>query len=370
MSDAGVLFTPFSLGGLTLPNRIVMAPMTRNFSPGGIPTEEVAAYYARRAEHGVGCIVTEGVAIAHPTAHGYRDVPVLDPAVPLDGWKRVVDAVHAHGAKILPQLWHVGSIRKPGRPPVPGAPSLGPSAVVHPAYGATGPVPHAMTESDMQAIVEAYARSAALACEAGFDGVEIHGAHGYLLDQFMWPRTNLREDRYGIATRYGTGFPAAVVRAVRAATSPAFPIVYRFSQWKLGGYDETILHSEEEISGALGALGEAGADVFHPSTRKWGTPAFPGSSETLAAVTKRLTGKPVIAVGSIGLDADITATATAAKTSVTKFDEAIDALARGDFDLLAVGRALLAEPRWAELVREGRLHEATPYHKSLEDALR
>jgi len=370
VSAQTALFSPVTIGELELRNRVVMAPMTRNFSPGGIPTDEVASYYARRAEHDVGCIISEGIAIAHPTAHGYRDVPVLDPDVPLDGWKRVIDGVHAHGSKILAQLWHVGSIRKPGRPPVPSAPSLGPSAVAHPAYGDKGPIPSEMTDHSLDAIRDAYARSAMLAREAGFDGVEIHGAHGYLLDQFIWPKTNLRNDRFGIAHRSGTTFPAEVVRAIRAATTPTFPIAYRFSQWKLGAYEEVVFHDERELAGFLEPMVEAGVDLFHPSTRKWLSSAFPGGTETLAAATRRLSGKPVIAVGSIGVDVDITATAVGAKTKIASFENAIEALERGEFDLLAVGRALLAEPRWASLVREGRLHEATPYEKSLEEKLR
>lgn len=370
MIDPAPLFRPFRHGPLTLPNRIVMAPMTRNFSPGGIPTEAVADYYARRAAAGVGCIVTEGVAVAHPTAHGYRDVPVLDPSVPLKGFTKVVRDVKAHGASILPQLWHVGSIRKAGRPPVPEAPSFGPSAVPHPAYGDKGVAAQAMDEADLDAIVTAFARSAALARATGFDGVEIHGAHGYLLDQFLWSRTNVRDDRYGVAQARGTGFPAAIVRAIRAATAPDFPIVYRFSQWKLGDYEEVILPSEQALEEFLGPLADAGVDVFHPSTRRWNSPAFPGATETLPAMTKRLTGMPTIAVGSVGLDLDITATAASASTTVTSIDTVIEALDRGDFDLVAVGRALLAEPRWAELVREGKLADATPYSKAQESELR
>ena len=120
-----VLFEPFVLGRSVLRNRIVMAPMTRNHSPRGVPGPDVADYYRRRAEGGVGLIITEGTCIDHPGANGYRDVPAFFGDAPLSGWRRVVEAVHGAGARIMAQLWHVGAIRRPGMEPVPSVPGFG-----------------------------------------------------------------------------------------------------------------------------------------------------------------------------------------------------------------------------------------------------
>lgn len=359
------LFTPFQLGKLALRSRVVMAPMTRNFSPGGVPGANVAAYYGKRAEHGVGLIITEGMVVAHPTSNGYKDVPRLDPSLPREGLEGIVKAAHAHGVPVFPQLWHVGSIRKPQRESNPDVPSSAPSAVSHPAYGDRGPIPHALSESEIADVARAFATSAGLAREIGFDGVEVHGAHGYLLDQFAWPRTNQRTDAYAAGPR----FAAEVVRAIRAATAPDFPIVFRFSQWKLGAYDEVVWWDAAALSKFLGPLVDAGVDVFHPSTRKLLAPAFANEPRSLAAITKQITGKPTIAVGSVGLDVDINASAGGAATAVKPVDDVAARLEAGEFDLLAVGRAILAEPRWPKLVREGALAEATPYSKDLESRL-
>ncbi|MQS09395.1 hypothetical protein FNX48_020110 [Streptomyces sp. IF17] len=123
------LFRPFSLGPLDLPNRVVMAPMTRRFSPDGVPGTDVAEYYARRAAGGVGLIVTEGTYVDHPSAGEHTDVPRFHGEESLLGWKGVVEAVHSAGGRIMPQLWHVGPARKPGAPPVPDAPVFTPSGL-------------------------------------------------------------------------------------------------------------------------------------------------------------------------------------------------------------------------------------------------
>ncbi|HET8708608.1 MAG TPA: 12-oxophytodienoate reductase, partial [Pseudomonadales bacterium] len=172
MKDVSVLFKPFESKKLTLKNRIIMAPMTRNKSPGYKPNDDVTAYYRRRAENEVGLIITEGTTVNHPGAAGYADVPAFHGEA-LEGWKKVVDAVHAAGGKIAPQLWHVGTIRKPGVGPYPEAPAYGPSGLLFPGKkrGET------MTQADIDAAIKAFADGAADAKKIGFDAVEIHGAH-------------------------------------------------------------------------------------------------------------------------------------------------------------------------------------------------
>lgn len=356
--SADPLFTPFTIGRLHLPNRIVMAPMTRGQSPGGIPGPNVAAYYARRAAHGVGLIITEGTGVDHPAALGSPSVPVLHGAEALAGWARVLAAVRQAGGRIMPQLWHVGMRRKVGAEPNPEALPVGPSGLAAPGEAVTAP----MTDQEIADVIAGYARSAAHAFALGFDGLELHGAHGYLIDQFLWEGTNRRVDRYGGDIRARTTFAVEVVRACRDATHPDFPILFRFSQWKIPHYEARLATTPRELAELLDPLVEAGVDVFHCSTRRFWLPEFDGSHLNLAGWTKKLTGKPTITVGSVGLDNDFIAGIMDRQSAGRAgLDALVRMIADGEADLVAVGRALLVDPAWAAKVREGRLDELIPY---------
>ncbi len=344
------LFRPFALGPLTLPNRFVMAPMTRTKSPGGVPTDEVLAYYRRRAEHGVGLIITEGTTIGHPVATQHPDVPCFHGADALAGWKRVADAVHAAGGRIFPQLWHVGSARRKGTLPYPEQESIGPSGLVAPGKKRV----REMTERDIADVIAAYAKSARSARELGFDGLELHGAHGYLIDQFFWSGTNVRTDAFGGSLVARTRFGADVVRAVRKEVGPSFPIALRYSQWKLQDYEAKLATTPAELEAFLGPLVEAGVDVFHASTRRFWLPEFEGSKLNLAGWTKKLSGKPAITVGSVGLDQEFLVAYVGVGAQSRGLEELVARLQDEEFDLVAVGRVLLQDPAWVEKVREGR----------------
>lgn len=353
------MFEPFRLKGLTLRNRVVMAPMTRCFCPDGVPTAEVAAYYARRARGEVGLILTEGTWVDDPAAPGYPGVPRLHGADAIEGWRGVTAAVHAEGGAIFAQLWHVGAYRNPGFDPERRVPSVGASATPHPRRVEEGDAtpPQALSDEELQDRVERYARTAKNAVAAGFDGIEIHAAHGYFLDQFFWKRTNPDPAR--------AGFPAEVVRAARAAVGPDFPIGLRFSQWKLGMFDERVAGTPAELEAWLTPLRDAGVDVFHASTYRLDRPEFAGSTLNLAGWAKKLTGKPAISVGGVGVDRDYRAEKTG---SGELWDDGLSAARRrleaGEFDLVAVGRALIADPEWAKKVRLGRHDEIRPYERA------
>lgn len=357
--DVDVLFQKFPFGRVTLSNRIVMAPMTRSKSPGNIPGADVAAYYRRRAEGGVGLIVTEGTHPDFKGAHGYPDVPNFHGAA-LEGWRKVVEQVHQAGGCIIPQIWHVGSIRKKGVGPDPDEAVVGPSAVMHPfhlAQGSPSPgavVPEPLTQADIDACVAAYGRAARDAHDTGFDGVEIHGAHSYLIDQFFWERTNQRQDKYGGNLAQRTRFAVEIVEAMRAEVPDNFPIVLRFSQWKSGDYNTKMAHNPEELESFLQPLSAAGVDIFHCSTRRFNDPEFEGSELNLAGWTKRLTGKPTITVGSVGLDSDFLRTFGGQEAHKADISALIQRMEKGEFDLVAVGRALLSEPAWANKLRAGQ----------------
>jgi 2,4-dienoyl-CoA reductase-like NADH-dependent reductase (Old Yellow Enzyme family) len=244
--------------------------------------------------------------------------------------------------------------------PDPEVPGYGPSAVPHPGVK-DAEVPVEMSEADIAEVIDAFGRAAANARAVGFDGVEIHGAHGYLIDQFFWERTNRRTDRWGGDLERRLRFGVEVVRAVRRAVGPGFPVILRFSQWKMGAYDGCLVETPGELERFLTPFVEAGVDVFHASTRRYWEPEFPGSELNLAGWTKKLTGRPVITVGSVGLDSDFLGAFAGRSPKATGIDELLRRMEAGEFDLVAVGRALLADPRWPAKIREGRSDEIVPF---------
>ncbi|MBP2478571.1 2,4-dienoyl-CoA reductase-like NADH-dependent reductase (Old Yellow Enzyme family) [Crossiella equi] len=353
------LARPFTLGRTELRNRIVMAPMTRVQSPDGVPGENVVDYYSRRAAAGTGLIITEGTYVDHPSAGSEAAVPRFHGEASLTGWGKVVAGVHEAGGKIIPQLWHVGIQREAGRPPFTDAPSVGPSGI---ALNGTPEAGQALSLADVEHIIGAFAEAAHQAEAIGFDGVELHGAHGYLIDQFLWERTNKRTDAYGGDLVERTKFAADIIAAVRERVSPDFPVVLRFSQWKADNYDSRLAQSPQELESLLTPLVEAGVDAFHASTRRYWQPEFDGSDLNLAGWTKKLSGKPVITVGSVGLDREFGMdTFQGAGAGVASLDRLLERLSRDEFDLVAIGRALLADPEWADKVLTGRTSELVPF---------
>lgn len=356
------LFEPFVTTSLSLKNKTVMAPMTRAFSPNYIPNDEVAAYYRRRAEGDVGLIITEGTFISHEGANGYENVPAIYGDQALAGWKHVVDEVHAVGGKIAPQLWHVGSVRKSGIGPHKEAPAYSPSGLYKP--GAANGV--AMTQDDIDAVVASFAQAALDAKNIGFDAIEVHGAHGYLVDQFFWEGTNQRTDKYGGSLENRTRFGVEIVNAIRAAVGNDFTIIFRFSQWKQQDYNAKLCQTPEELDTFLGLLSDAGVDIFHASTRRFWVAEFAGSDLGLAGWTKKLTNKPVITVGNVGLDADFIGEGNAdlsGTSNPTGIDELLVRLNNDEFDLVAIGRALLVDPKWVKKIQHNAIDEIKPFNK-------
>jgi len=363
-----ILFEPVTVSNLKLSNRIVMAPMTRGFSPNGIPGEDVAGYYKRRAENQVGLIITEGTLINHPAAAEGLGRPNFHGEAALKGWAHVVQSVHQAGGKIIPQLWHVGMARKiDGENPNPEVLPIGPSGI---DVMSGEKITTDMTLQEIEQIIKAFAQAANDAKRLGFDGIEIHGAHGYLIDQFFWGKTNQRHDKYGGDMKARSQFAVEIVKACRAAVGVDFPIVFRYSQWKMGSYQAKLACTPEELATFLEPLVEAGVDIFHCSTRRYWEPEFEGSHLNLAGWTKKLTGKPTITVGSVGLDTnfiDFFAQGKGAKaTSVVPL---IERLEKEEFDLVAVGRALLADPAWATKTQQNKIDELIPFEPGAEKTL-
>ncbi|MDV6169375.1 NADH:flavin oxidoreductase [Flavobacterium sp. DG1-102-2] len=335
------LFQPFQYKGLNLKNRFVMAPMTRTFSPDGVPTQFVADYYARRAAAEVGLIITEGTVINRPSAKNQKDIPDFYGDAALNAWGKVVQDVHAAHGKIAPQLWHVGNT----------------------PYGWEAPAPFespdAMTLKDIEDTIKAFADAARNAKALGFDAFEIHGAHGYLIDQFFWEVTNNRTDEYGGKTiKERSRFAVDVVKAMREAVGPDMVIILRVSQWKQQDYGVKLASDPSEMEDWLQPLVEAGIDIFHASQRRYWESEFDGSDLNFAGWIKKVTGQPTITVGSVGLSTDVMELFTKGGGSETaEMSEMLRRFERGDFDLVAIGRALLQDPEWVQKVKMKRFDE-------------
>jgi 2,4-dienoyl-CoA reductase-like NADH-dependent reductase (Old Yellow Enzyme family) len=335
------LFKPFQYKNLSLENRIVMAPMTRAQSDNGVPTQQIADYYARRAEAEVGLIISEGTVINRPASKNMQNIPDFYGTEALKGWQNVIDAVHDNGGKMGPQIWHVGDTRSSDDyPEVPMEKAS------------------TMTLEDIKDTIAQFAASAKSAKDLGFDVLEIHGAHGYLIDQFFWEVTNTRTDEYGGKTlKERSRFAVDIVKAMRAAVGEDFTIIIRLSQWKQQDYSAKLAQTPQEMEEWLLPLKEAGVDIFHCSQRRFWEAEFEGSDLNFAGWAKKITGQPTITVGSVGLEGDFMAAFAGQGTGKTDLSELTRRLERGDFDLVAVGRALLQDPEWVKKIKEGKNEE-------------
>lgn len=350
MARSSILFAPFRLKSLALPNRIVMAPMTRSFSPGNVPGPDVAAYYRRRAEAGVGLILSEGVSPNRVTAVGTPNVPDIVTPEAKAGWKNVAHEVKAAGGLMGVQLWHEGPYRNPAKSAQPDVPSWSASG-----FKVAGkPLWAPMSEAEIETAIGEFVAGAVAAKDLGFDCVEFHGAHSYLIDSFFWDETNRRTDRWGGGWEGRTRLAAEIIRRTRKNVGPDFPLLIRISNWKQQDFAAKAAATPDDLAAWLAPLVDAGVDAIHCSQRRFYEPAFDGSDLNLAGWAKKLTGKPTISVGSVGLSGEFTAAYSGEVSRPASLDRLIGMMERGDFDLIAVGRALLQDPLWAAKVRDGR----------------
>jgi N-ethylmaleimide reductase len=329
------LFQPYDLGPITLRNRLVMAPMTRSRAVDGVPTELMASYYAQRA--GAGLIITEGTAPS-PDGLGYPRIPGLYTEAQAEAWSRVTAAVHRQGGRIFVQLMHTGRIGHHDNLPA-GAELVAPSAVAaagemytDTAGNQPHPTPRAMSREDVEAAIGEFVRSARLARQAGFDGVELHGANGYLIDQFLNPHSNRRQDDYGGSPERRNRFAIEVAAAVAEAIG-ADRTGIRLSPYgvfnDLGIY-EGIEQQYSALAERLSALGLAYIHLVDHSSM--GAPEPEAS--TVQAIRERFDGTLIL---SGGYDRD----------------RAQADLQQGQADLIAFGRPFLANPDLVERLQRG-----------------
>ena len=342
------LFNPFSYKNLHLKNRVVMAPMTRAQSDNGVPTQKIADYYARRAASEVGLILSEGTVINRPASKNMQNIPHFYGTEALQGWKNVIDQVHHNGGKMGPQIWHEGDTRMSEDYPL------------LPMEKAS-----TMTLEDIQDTIAQFAASAKSAKDLGFDCLEIHGAHGYLIDQFFWEVTNTRTDEYGGKTiKERSRFAIEVVKAIRAAVGENFTIIMRLSQWKQQDYKSRLAYTPSEMEDWLLPLKEAGVDIFHCSQRRFWEAEFEGSDLNFAGWAKKITGQPTITVGSVGLNGDFMGSFAGEGSEKTDLTELLRRLERQEFDLVAVGRAILNDYQWVKKIKEGNAQELLDFSAS------
>jgi 2,4-dienoyl-CoA reductase-like NADH-dependent reductase (Old Yellow Enzyme family) len=268
----------------------------------------------------------------------------------------------------MPQLWHIGLAPKSdlqevygGRPDTRSDP-IGPSGLVQ-ARSEHG---RAMTQTDIDRVSESYVDAAVAAFKLGFDGVELHGAHGYLIDEFFWHETNVRADSYGGGIAERTRFGADIIKAIRARTSSAFPIVLRYSQWKLQDFTARPWPTPAALEQFLAPLVDAGVDIFHCSQRRFWIPEFECSELNLAGWTRKLSGKPTISVGSVTIGEEFLDTLLDGRPGpISSLGSLLERMERDEFDLIAVGRALIANPDWAQKIRANQLSLLRPFSKSM-----
>ena len=353
--DITPLLQPLRIRGVQLRNRFVMPGMQRYWCVDGAPDYRLRDYYRRRVQGGASLVVSESCAIDHPSATKNPTFARISPDT-REAWRACVAGVHEVGGAMFLQLWHQGAVNYGGDAESnPDFVALSPSGVAHPgeSFG------RAATKAELASLKRAFVQGALDAAEIGADGVELHSAHGFLLDQFLWPGTNLRTDRYGgpsITDR--ATFVAEVAEAVRAAAGPDFVISVRISQWKESDFDARIVEEPGQLGQLVGMLRTAGADIFHVSTRRFWTPEWDGSDLGLAGWAKSYTDAAVIAVGSVGLDIDVMASLAGQEgrpTGASRIGELVRRFQRGDFDLVSVGRSQIGDPDWVTKMTDHRV---------------
>ncbi len=336
------LFEPFRLGQMQLKNRIVMAPMGTGFGkPGGFVSQRTIDYYEARAQGGAGLIIVEGSAPGTRCNFG-NQLSLGDDRV-IASWKELASAVHKQGAKIAVQLMHAGRELRNGQPV-----QVSPSPVIVPTrnIGITGQPPHELNIDEIGEIVQWFADAARRAKEAGLDGVEMHGAHGYIIASFLSSSSNVRKDKYGGTLENKARFPVEILRAVRKAVGPEYPVWIRLNAQEYGVPNGVTL---EETKRVVPMLVDAGAQAIHVSAYGAGSYSTkapisdtPGALLPLAEGVKKVTKVPVIAVGRLD------------------FETGEQALRDGKADLIALGRRLIADPEIPNKVAESRLDDIRP----------
>ncbi|MCM3782371.1 NADH:flavin oxidoreductase [Neobacillus mesonae] len=346
MVNKNILFDSVNIGSLTLKNRVGVAPMTRiSATPNGFATEQMGKYYSSFAHGGFSLIITEGTYTDELYSQCYFDQVGIANNEQAESWRKVVDAVHEAGAKIVIQLEHAGALSQGNRfvKQTLAPSSIEPKGEPLEFYlGATSfPKPVEATKEDLMEVLDGFVSSAVRAKSVGFDGIEIHGANGYLLDEFLTEYTNHRADEYGGSAENRVRFLVEVSTAIRKAVGDDFTVGIRISQGKVNDYAHKWDGKEQDAKIIFESLGQAGLNYIHVTEYKAWEPAFsdiPGdnSYKTLAALAKEYGKLPVIANGHL-----------------EEPSRASELMIRGEADLITLGKGALANHDWVKKVRAG-----------------
>lgn len=325
---------PSKIGRFELTNRLVVAPMSRvSAAADGTPTDEMTDYYAQFASGGFGLVITEGTYTDITHSQGYLNQPGLATERHVDGWRRVTDAVHATGTPVIAQLMHAGALSQGNSH---AANAIAPSAIAPigqmlEEYGGSGrwPVPREITPAELDSAVAGFVDAATRARTAGFDGVEVHAANGYLLDQFLTGYTNSRTDEFGGTVQNRIRLTARIVAEIRNRVGSDSVVGVRLSQTKVNDLKYRWPGGAQDAEAIFAAVADAGVDYLHIASegRNFIDTARFTDGRTITAVAKQVTGLPVIANGGMH-----------------DLRQAADVLDDGHADLLSIGRGALANP--------------------------
>ncbi len=335
------LFKPAPLGRLSVRNRLFVAPMTRvSALTTGAVGPLMQRYYERFAKGGFGLIVTEGLYTDERYSQAYKYQPGMTSQTHAQSWKPIVEGVQGEGALMIAQLMHAGALSQHSEftHTTMGPSSVQPKGAQMPFYYGTGPypTPESLDQDAINELVQGFANSALLAKSAGFNGVEIHGANGYLLDQFLTRHTNCRTDRYGGTLSNRLRLYREIIEAVRAAVGEEFVVGVRFSQKKVNDTEHLWQAGEEAAAEIFSQMASSGVDYLHTTEPLASDPAFPGSL-SLAALARKYSGLPVIANGG-----------------VDQPQQASQLLESGQADFVALGKIALSNQDWPNRVMNNK----------------
>lgn len=339
-----IIFSPFSVRNFIFKNRLGVAPMTR-MSAGkeGIPRQDVFDFLVRRAKNGAGVVFTEAIVTDYESSQGYPGQARLVTQPQIDAWKSVVEKIRKAGSLSIMQMFHCGRMAWPEVNPA--GRSIAPSPVAprqdNPLTGAPYPVPDEMSRFDIEHVINGFVETARGAVEAGFDGIEIHGAHGYLINQFLSSYSNRRTDEYGGSVENRFRFAAEVIRAVKAVIPADLLLTFRISNWAIADMDVSLFGSAEEWQQMIGLIEMELIDIISVSTYDAGEQVF-GTAKTMAQLTREVTKLPIMICGKI-------------------YDRKSAEKALLYADIALSGKSILLNPDWVEDVRTGK---ELPLHTS------
>lgn len=341
--DKSKLFSPFKLKNHTLKNRIGVAPMTRmSAKEDSIPREDVLQFLITRAKNQAGIVYTEAIVTDYESAQGYPGQARLTTQRQVDAWKPVVSAIRDSGAVSIMQMFHCGRIAWPSVNPAGRV--IAPSALApkqdNPLTGSPYPLPDAISQFDIDHVITGFVETAKGAVEAGFDGIEIHGAHGYLISQFLSAYSNRRTDAYGGSTRNRFRFARDIIRAVRDVVPDNRLLIFRISDWGIVDMDVSLFGTRAEYQEMIRLLSEEHVDAISVSTYDFRTPAL-GTESTMAELTREVTDIPIMICGGIH-----------------DRKSAEEALAHAQ--IVLSGKSMLLNPDWIADLKEGK--ELTRYN--------